>query len=374
MHTQTFKEKRDFIRPGAVCTEEYVPNLKGKRVAVLAHAASRIGSRHLVDSLLSLGIHITKIFSPEHGFEAKKSDGETIADGMYSYIPIISLYGQKKKPSLDDLEDVDILLFDLQDVGLRFYTYVSTLTYTMEAAAESSVHLVVLDRPNPHRPIVDGPVLEEAFTSFVGLHPVPIMYGMTLGEYALMVKGEKWVKKSDQLSLEIIHVQNYHGTSYKLTIPPSPNLPNHNAVMLYPHLCLFEATEVSVGRGTSLPFQILGHPMITRADTLLIPKSCEASLHPKFKDQEINAILLNAEKDIESNKLDLTYLIKICTDFRQRGMNIIDRPSYFDKLAGTDRLRLDIQRGCSKKDIQDSWNQGVKKFKEIRRKYLIYSD
>lgn len=366
--------QESLIKTGAERTELYVPLCKDKEIAIVANSASRIGSTPLVDSLWSRNLKITAIMTPEHGFEGKMAAGQNVTDGQYRGIPVYSLYGVTKKPQPGMLEEIDLIIFDLQDVGVRFYTYLSTLHYVMEACAEEGIELMVLDRPNPNDRVVDGPVLDTAFSSFVGLHAVPLLYGMTIGEYARMIQGEAWINEASNLQLRVIPLENYRRQDYRLPYAPSPNLPNHNAVKLYPHLCLFEATSVSVGRGTELPFQVLAHPDFENASATITPQSCAASRHPKLLGQECGAVLMDHQRDIHKDALDLRLLLKYHKFMRDRGFEFIDRPDFFDLLAGTDALRHAIERGDSCREIRQSWQADLSKFKVLRARYLIYEE
>ena len=337
---------------GASRMELYLPYLQNKAVAVVANQSSIMDNgTHLVDTLLSYNINIVKIFTPEHGFRGTAEAGAYVASGVdeKTGIQIVSLYGKNKKPSKEQLKDVDIILFDLQDVGCRFYTYISTLTYVMEAAAESNLPVIVLDRPNPNGFYVDGPVLEPENASFVGLHCVPIVYGLTIGEYAMMVNGEQWLNDSVTCDLTVIPLGNYDRNAiYRLPVKPSPNLPNWEAVYLYPSLCLFEGTDVSVGRGTKYPFQIYAHEMIS--DTVNLVEYAH-----RYRNNE--------------KKLNLSWII----DARQHAKG--DEKffnNYFIKLAGVKDLREKINSGLSEDEIRSSWQPGIDRYMKIREKYLIY--
>lgn len=366
------------IKTAADQTEKYLDLLKNKSVAIVANQTSMIGKTHIVDSLLNLKVNIKKVFCPEHGFRGNIEAGETVENVVDSKsgLPIISLYGKNHKPKSDDLKGIDLIIFDIQDVGVRFYTYISTLHYVMEAAAENGIDLIVLDRPNPNGYYVDGPVLNKKFTSFVGLHPVPIVYGMTIGEYALMINGEKWLAKNLKCKLKVIDIFNYNHTNYYiLPIKPSPNLCNMNAVYLYPSLCLFEGTIVSVGRGTQKPFQILGHPLLDSTDITFTPISIKGmSENPPYRDQvcygydlsEFSIAILRAE-----NKLNLFWIIDL---HKRLSIKTSFFNNFFDKLAGNDTLRKQIIAGKSEEEIRNSWQNDLKKFKEIRKKYLLYVD
>lgn len=363
------------ITSGAERTSSYINLLKNKKVAIVANQSSTIKEQHLVDSLLSIGVDIVKIYCPEHGFRGKADAGKHIEDRIdeITNIPIISLYGSHRKPSPEDLQDVDIVLFDLQDVGTRFYTYISTMTYVMEACAEQNVPIVVLDRPNPNGFYVDGPIMESEYTSFVGLHAVPIVYGMTIGEYARMIKGEGWFNMSENLDLKIIALENYnHNMIVKLPIKPSPNLPNWKSVYIYPSLCLLEGTVMSVGRGTDTPFQIYGHPNFMIGSYAFTPDSTQGSANPKHKGKQCFGINLSGYADNflrNDNKLNLTWLIGSYEVMSQQGDFFV---SYFEKLSGTAELRKQIEAGWSEEDIRNSWQPGLDKFRKIRSKYLLY--
>ena len=310
------------------------------------------------------------MFAPEHGFRGIKDAGESIKDNIdeKTGIPIISLYGKNKKPSKEQLKNIDVILFDIQDVGVRFYTYLSTLHYVMEAAAENQITVIVLDRPNPNNHYIDGPVLDTSFRSFVGLHPVPIVYSMTIGEYAKMINGENWIKK--KCDLKVIPIKNYSRKKrYSLPVKPSPNLPNHKSINLYPSLCLFEGTDISVGRGTKYPFQHYGAPYL-QSNYSFIPKSGEGSKYPKHENKKCFGNDLRL-KDIHLNSLNLQWLINAYNECpnQEKFFN-----NFFDKLAGTNKLREDIISGKKQRFIKDSWKKDIIEFKKIRKKYLIYRD
>ena len=366
------------IIPGAERTELYFPLLAGSNVAVVANHTSLIGETHLVDSLVGAGIRITGIFAPEHGFRGEAGAGVKIDDGRDAEtgIRVISLYGNRRKPSPEDLEDVDVTLFDIQDVGVRFYTYVSTLAYVMEACAQAGIPMILLDRPNPNGDYIDGPILESRFESFVGMHPVPVVHGMTFGEYALMVNGEKWLTDEVHCELSVIQVKNYtHSDLYPLPVPPSPNLPNMDAVYLYPSLCLFEGTIISVGRGTSMPFQVIGHPGYDPGDTNFTPVSIPGkAMHPKFEDTLCRGLNLGSKVEntvLQQREIHLQWLLDMHAFFRDDGSFF---NSYFDYLAGTELLRRQIEAGLTGDKIRESWQPGLTKFAQIREKYLLYPD
>ncbi len=362
---------------GACLTFRYLPLLEGRRVGLIANHASMIGKRHLADSLLALGVDLRRIFAPEHGFRGLADAGEHIRDGRDTAtgLPVISLYGSRRKPAAEDLQGLDILLFDLQDVGARFYTYISTLSLVMEAAAEQGLPLIVLDRPNPNGFYFDGPVLRQEYASFVGMHPVPVVYGMTIGEYACMVNGEYWLADSLQCDLQVVGLKNYDRERlYPLPQRPSPNLPGWQAVYLYPSLCFFEGTVVSVGRGTDFPFTLYGHPELKSGTYTFTPFPAPGAAHPPLEGHECHGFRLgdHAEKYREHEvHLKLTWL---CDAYRELGMGEDFFNAYFDRLAGTDVLRQQIMDGFSPEAIRESWAGELKAFNKIRKKYLLYED
>jgi uncharacterized protein YbbC (DUF1343 family) len=365
------------IKPGAGRTAIYLPLLAGKKVGMVANNTSLIDNTHLADSLQRLGINIISIFTPEHGFSGTADAGEPVSDSSVSgkNIKIISLYNNNNKPSAGDLKDIDIMVFDIQDVGVRFYTYISTLHYVMEACAQAEIPLIVLDRPNPNGYYVDGPVLQAQFISFVGMHPVPVVYGMTIGEYAQMINGERWLGNSLQCPLEVVLCENYrHDYYYKLPVSPSPNLRNMRAVYLYPSLCLFEGTVMNIGRGTDFPFQVYGHPAYREKDFFYIPRRTRGAKNPRHRDTKCYGVDLR-NRDIESirneRKINLSYI----TDAYQK----MNRPKnfftdYFNYLAGNAILKKQIADGLSEEQIRSSWQDELSRFKTIRKKYLLYPD
>ena len=356
------------IITGAERVNKYLSLITNKQVAIVGNQTSMINNLHLVDSLISHKINIVKVFSPEHGFRGNEDAGAYIKDDIDSKtkLPIISLYGKNKKPSNDDLEDVDIILFDIQDVGVRFYTYISTLHYVMEAAAENNIELIVLDRPNPNGHYIDGPVREENYKSFVGMHPVPIVYGMTIGEYAKMINGEKWI--SQKCNLKVIKLIGYsHDSHYDLPIKPSPNLPNSRSINLYPSLCLFEGTNVSIGRGTNFPFQHFGAPYL-KSNYSFIPRSGKGSKFPKHENKRCYGSDLRFQENYMNN-INLVWLIN-CYNECPNKEDFFN--SFFDKLAGNEKLRKQIYEGKEISEIINSWQKDLNKFKKIRAKYLMY--
>ena len=360
------------IRPGIFQTGEYFPLLEGKRIAVCGNQTSMADSVHLVDMLLNKGFRVVKVFAPEHGFRGRHDAGETVENGTdkQTGLPIISLYGRHKKPTAADLKDVDVIVFDIQDVGARFYTYLSTLHYVMEAAAEHNIPVIVLDRPNPHIDEIDGPVMDSAYFSFVGLHPVPILYGMTIGEYAQMINGEGWLKGHQQAQLRVIPIRHYtRHSAYVLPVKPSPNLPNQQSVMLYPSLCLLEPTDVSVGRGTDWPFQVYGSPEMCPAPFRFTPHPNAGAKHPKHQGRECCGEDL---RRIDPPKgIHLEWLMKAYAKYKDKNHFF---HKYFERIAGNAALRKQIEEGKSPEEIKKSWQKDLDAFKEMRKKYLIYPE
>ena len=370
---QTVKELPPII-VGAEQMDQYLPFINhGKRVGIVANPSSMLQNTHLVDALMASRILIKTVFSPEHGFRGNADAGEHVQNDKdkRTGLPIVSLYGKNKKPTKEQMKDIDVMLFDIQDVGVRLYTYISTLHYVMEACAENNIPLIILDRPNPNGHYVDGPILDLKFNSFVGMHPVPIVHGMTIGEYGQMINGEFWLKDSIQCELTVIPCKNYtHNTPYSLPIPPSPNLRSDVSVQLYPSLCLLEATTVSVGRGTDGPFERYGHPNFPKTDFSFTPKSGFGSKHPKFEGKLCNGYDLNSTKYERMNKLDLSFVIH--SNELLKGELFINRAKFFNLLAGNNILLRQIKEGLSEKEIRESWKEGLKAFSLKREKYLIY--
>ena len=364
---------------GAEQMDKYLRLLQGKSVALVVNQTSRVGTEHLVDTLLKERIRIKTIFAPEHGFRGKADAGEKVADGKDAKtgIPLISLYGKHKKPSAEHLEGIDWVIFDIQDVGARFYTYISTMHYVMEACAEQQVKFMVLDRPNPNGHYVDGPVLDTAFSSFVGMHPIPIVHGMTIGEYAKMLKGTGWIANSKQCRLTIVPCKNYtHQTPYILPVKPSPNLPNNRSIYLYPSLCLFEGTEISVGRGTNTQFQVYGHPDLPNQPYEFTPVPKDGAKYPKHQDsvcygRDLRELSVDSLQTTHGFALD--YLISAYQAFERKDQFFL-KNLFFDKLAGSDQLRQQIIAGTSEEAIRASWQDDLAKFKKIRARYLIYEE
>ena len=342
--------------------------------------SSRIGDTHLVDTLRRLGIDIKVVFAPEHGFRGEADAGMHIANSKddATGIQMISLYGEKKKPSEVDLLGVEIVVFDIQDVGVRFYTYISTLHLVMESCAENHIPLIVLDRPNPNGYYVDGPVLKPPYRSFIGMHEIPVVYGMTIGELALMINGEKWLANGAQCDLQVVPCIYYdHSMTYDLPVAPSPNLPNLRAVLLYPSLCFFEGTEVSVGRGTDMQFQVIGHPDYRPGSYIFIPESKPGATNPPHKGVQLygtNLTTLTTEEIMSWKKINLTWLIEYHRYLEPKDTFFLKSTAFFDKLAGTDELRNQLEAGWTENQIRASWTSDLDKFLVSRKKYLLYSD
>jgi len=368
---------KDDFKTAADQPELYLPLLKGKTVGVVTNQTGLMKDRtHVVDFLVKNGITIKSIFAPEHGFRGDADAGEKVKNGVdiKTGIPIVSLYGNNKKPKPEQLKDIDIVIFDIQDVGVRFYTYISTLTYLMEAGAENKVEIMVLDRPNPHDGYTDGPVLKKKWTSFVGMHEVPVVYGLTIGEYGKMVNGEKWLRNGVQAKYTLIPMKNYHKNQrYPMLDKPSPNLPNDKAINLYPSLCFFEGTQVSVGRGTDLPFQIYGSPWTLGLPYQFTPK-------PNFgaKDPFLNGKLCYGENlsaySEDLRTLNLEWVIKAYQHYKNPQQDFFLKNLWFDTLSGTDELRKQIIAGKSMKAIKSSWKSDLENFEKIRTKYVIYEN
>ena len=368
------------IQVGAENLASYVPYLKGKSVGLVVNNASMTGDEHLLDTLLTLEVNVEKVFSPEHGFDGKADAGEGVKDSFLERkkkIELISLYGDKKKPSEKDMEALDVILFDLQDVGVRFYTYIYTMQSVMEACAAHDVQLIVLDRPNPNGHFVDGPILEKAFESGVGKNPVPVVHGMTIGEYARMLNGESWLEGGLKCDLKVIKNVNYtHNMAYEPPVPPSPNLPDLIAISLYPSLCFFEGTPVSIGRGTEKPFTRLGHPDFDHLEYTFVPEPNTGARYPKLEGQKCYGYDLSGislENFRAKGKIDLSWLLEFYRDWKGE-VPFFNENGFFDKLAGTDKLRKQIISGMDEESIRASWEQGLEDFKLIRQKYLLYPD
>ncbi len=362
------------ITVGAAYFNLYLPLLEGKNIALVVNQTSVLGNTHLVDTLLAQGVSIKKIFAPEHGFRGVADAGEHVEDGIdvKTKLPIISLHGDHKKPRAEDLKNIDIVIFDIQDVGVRFYTYISTMHYVMEACAEQNKKFIVLDRPNPNGQYIAGPVLDLAYQSFVGMHPIPIVHGLTVGELAQMINGEKWLNNGIQCDLEVIKVHGYsHQSSYLLPIKPSPNLPNQRSILLYPSLCLLEPTIMSIGRGTDSPFQIIGFPDSSYGEFDFTPISIEgASKYPKHENKKCYG------EDLRELPTNTRFSIGWLLNYYQKkpSDSFFTSPSYFDKLAGNSILREQIKNGVSQQEIEDSWQEELLKYKKMSAKYSLYSN
>lgn len=367
------------IVTGAERIDQYLHYTQHKTVAIVANQASMVGDCHLVDTLLAIGVHVKYILCPEHGFRGNAEAGATIHNSVDSAtgIPIISLYGNNKKPKSEQLPGVEVILFDLQDVGCRFYTYISTLHYVMEYCAENPIEsLILLDRPNPNGSYVDGPVMESQYTSFVGMHPgVPVVYGMTIGEYATMINEEHWLAGGKRCPLHVVTMNNYtHDSAYRLPIPPSPNLQTAQAIALYPSLCLFEGTNISVGRGTDHPFEYIGAPSFKgyhgdiKAITFTPHTIKGVSENPPFKNVRCEG--LDLREVVPAKAFDLTYLLTMYKHTNHADFFL--KSNFFEKLAGTNTLRQQLKSGASEEEIRASWESGIAQFKVIRQKYLLY--
>jgi uncharacterized protein YbbC (DUF1343 family) len=361
--------------PGASQIEQYRNLIEGKTVAVVANQTSMTGQTHLVDNLLSIGINIKAIFTPEHGFRDLADAGEKIGNNKDpgTGIPLISLYGAHLKPASEDLKGIDFIIFDIQDVGARFYTYISTLHYILESCAENNIKCIVLDRPNPNGFYFDGNILDTAYSSFVGMDPVPVVHGMTIGEYASMINGEGWLKDGIKCDLTVIKCKNYdHNTFYTLPVKPSPNLPNQNSVYLYPSICFFEGTSISLGRGTPYPFQIYGSPELPDKGFSFTPESVPGAKNPPLLGVKCFGTDLRdaiEKKLVPKPMVNLDWVISAYKEFPQKDKFFT---RYFDVLAGGPDLREQIQRGMTAKQIRATWKEGLEKFSKIRDKYLLY--
>ncbi|TKB47557.1 DUF1343 domain-containing protein [Thalassotalea mangrovi] len=361
---------------GAERIGQYLPALADKRVGVIVNQTSRVNNQHLVDFLLDNDIDIRFIFAPEHGFRGDYDAGAKVDSSVDSKtgIDIVSIYGSQKRPDDAILQQLDVLIFDIQDVGLRFYTYISSMHYMMEAAADNQLQFWVFDRPNPNGAWIDGPILEPEFTSFVGLHPIPVLHGLTVAELAQMIVGEGWLKTDKRLDLKLVEMQGYHHQMpYALPVKPSPNLPNSRSVALYPSLCFFEATPISIGRGTPFPFQVIGFEKDSGAHIgkfTFTPKSTPgAALYPKLQDTKLQGQDLR-QSDVHG--LQLSYLLEWHSTFKGKGIEFFQRPEFFDKLAGTNQLRMAIAAGKSEQQIRASWEESLTAYKQMRAKYLLY--
>lgn len=363
-------EKADVIT-GAQQLNLLIPMLASQRTGIVVNHTSLIGKTHLADSLKARGVNLVKIFAPEHGFRGTADAGEEIKDGLdtKSGLPVVSLYGNNKKPTPEQLRDLDVIIFDIQDVGVRFYTYISTLHYVMEACAENNKKLIVLDRPNPNGQYVDGPIMEKQHMSFVGMHPIPIVHGLTMGELANMINGEGWLGENKSCNLEVITMKNWkHTDPYSVPVKPSPNLPNDQAIKLYPSICLFEGTVISLGRGTPMPFQVIGHPDLKNMPFQFTPVSIDGmSKNPPLENKLCYG--LDLQHVNVKPQIHLSYLISFYRAFPDKDKFF---NNYFEKLSGTSKLREQIRQGLDETQIRESWREDLEKFAALRKKYLLY--
>jgi uncharacterized protein YbbC (DUF1343 family) len=376
MSSNQTEVKKDRIVLGAEQLDQYVPQLGKKNVALLVNQTSTIGNVHLVDTLQALGVNIKKVFAPEHGFRGDHSAGAVVKNGLdkKTGLPVVSLYGKNKKPTPEMLANIDVIIFDIQDVGVRFYTYISTMHYLMEACAEQGKELIILDRPNPNGFYVDGPVLQKEYTSFIGMHPIPIVHGLTVAELALMIQGESWLKNDVKCNFSIVPCKNYtHDSLYQLPIKPSPNLPNMNSVYLYPYLGLFEGTNVSIGRGTQTPFQIVGRPGFEGSFSFTPQSMPGISDHPKHEGKECGGFIVNDAKQNDffaKPSLNLDWFLL----FYKK--NTTENGPYFKsfifKLMGDSSFKEQVIAGLSAQEIKQTWQPDLLKYKAMRKKYLLY--
>lgn len=365
---------QESVFTGASQTNLYLPFLKDKRIALVVNNSSLVANQHLLDTLQSHGVTLVRVFAPEHGFRGDADAGETILSSIdaKSGVPIVSLYGKSKKPTSESLKDVDVVVFDIQDVGVRFYTYISTLKYVMEACAENHKELIVLDRPNPNGDYIDGPVLDTLYSSFVGIVPVPVVYGVTIGELALMINGENWLKGGLKCKLKVVPMVNYNRIAgvYPLPVKPSPNLTSLRSIRLYPSLCYFEATAVSVGRGTDFPFEVIGCPDTIFGSFTFVPKSIVGmAKHPLQEDKVCYGL------DLRIGELQERFTLKYLLDFYNKSVdkrNFFTSERFFNLLAGNDILIKQIKSGLSEEQIRQSWQSDLEKYKTIRDRYLLY--
>ena len=370
-----FSYQNSEIKVGSEKMNEYLNKISNKSVGLLVNHSSSVSSTHLIDTLISKNINIKKIFSPEHGFtgnieRGKKVNGDTlIIDNKI--IPIISMYGKSRIPTKESMKGLDIVIFDIQDVGTRFYTYISAMHNMMNICAELGISLIVLDRPNPNSGYIDGPVLDMEYQSYIGMHEIPIVHALTVGELAMMIKGEKWIGNSEKLKLSVIKIDNWdHKKEYKLPIRPSPNLPNQQSILLYPSLCLFEQTIVSIGRGTPYPFQVIGHPNYDNKSFSFTPKSVTEESKPKLENEKCFGIDLKKIK--VKKELNIKYLIDFYNRLKSTNSDFFGK--YFYRIAGNKILENQIKDGISEREIRLSWKADIDKYKKIRKKYLLYKD
>lgn len=367
-------EKKNQIIVGAEQSELYLNLLKNKRIGLVVNPSSMVKNEHLVDFLLKNKIEVAKIFAPEHGFRGNIDRGGHVKDEKdeKTGLPVVSMFGKNKRPTKEQLTNVDIMIFDIQDAGARFFTYISSMQEVMEACAAHKKKLIIFDRPNPLGDYVDGPVRQPGFKSFVGMQPIPIVHGLTVGELANMINGEKWLENGAHCDLTVIKVKNYkHSMHYQLPIKPSPNLPNYLSVRLYPSLCFFEATEISVGRGTEFPFQVIGYPDPEFGDSLFVPHDIKGmQMNPIQEGKTCYGVDLRT-----LNPENVTFTLKYLIDFYKKYKNkeaFFNRPEWFNLLAGNDKLLIQIKAGKTEQEIKESWIPELDKYQKLRKKYLLY--
>ena len=370
-----FSQQNSEIKVGSEKMNEYLDKISNKSVGLLVNHSSTVRSTHLIDTLISKNINIKKIFSPEHGFTGNIERGKTVNEDTLiideKIIPIVSMYGKTRIPSKESMKGLDIIIFDIQDVGARFYTYISAMHNMMNICAELGISFLVLDRPNPNSGYIDGPVLEMEYQSYIGMHEIPIVHALTVGELAKMIKGEKWIENSEKLKLEVIKIDNWdHSKEYKLPVRPSPNLPNQQSILLYPSLCLFEQTTVSIGRGTAFPFQVIGHPNYDNKSFSFTPVSVVEERKPKHEGNESFGIDLRKIK--VKKELNIKYLIDFYNKLKGTDSDFFGK--YFYRIAGNKKLENQIKDGISEKEIRSSWEIKLSQYKAKRKKYLLYKD
>tara|TARA_Y100000994_G_scaffold246112_1_gene248821 strand:- start:8104 stop:9264 length:1161 start_codon:yes stop_codon:yes gene_type:complete len=370
-----FSQQNSEIKVGSEKMHEYLDKISNKSVGLLVNHSSTVRSTHLIDTLISKNINIKKIFSPEHGFTGNIERGKTVNEDTLiideKIIPIVSMYGKTRIPSKESMKGLDIIIFDIQDVGARFYTYISAMHNMMNICAELGISFLVLDRPNPNSGYIDGPVLEMEYQSYIGMHEIPIVHALTVGELAKMIKGEKWIENSEKLKLEVIKIDNWdHSKEYKLPVRPSPNLPNQQSILLYPSLCLFEQTTVSIGRGTAFPFQVIGHPNYDNKSFSFTPVSVVEERKPKHEGNESFGIDLRKIK--VKKELNIKYLIDFYNKLKGTDSDFFGK--YFYRIAGNKKLENQIKDGISEKEIRSSWEIKLSQYKAKRKKYLLYKD
>jgi len=370
-----FSQQNSEIKVGSEKMNEYLDKISNKSVGLLVNHSSTVRSTHLIDTLISKNINIKKIFSPEHGFTGNIERGKTVNEDTLiideKIIPIVSMYGKTRIPSKESMKGLDIIIFDIQDVGARFYTYISAMHNMMNVCAELGISFLVLDRPNPNSGYIDGPVLEMEYQSYIGMHEIPIVHALTVGELAKMIKGEKWIENSEKLKLEVIKIDNWdHSKEYKLPVRPSPNLPNQQSILLYPSLCLFEQTTVSIGRGTPFPFQVIGHPNYDNKSFSFIPVSVVEERKPKHEGSKSFGIDLRKIK--VKKELNIKYLIDFYNKLKNTDSDFFGK--YFYRIAGNKKLENQIKDGISEKEIRSSWEIKLSQYKAKRKKYLLYKD